>query len=911
MASDTVLLPVQLEAFTLNPAVCGKGTSDEARICPISQPNYTFLRLDNFLIQNDVQPHADLHSTAPAARNKRMMDLGARPTKPRRNRHGIYLHWILPRVYRSGVAAADSVSLDRRNEERQKKGLDPIKDDKTSDPASNGVSTPEFVQPPTRWMVVRQINKDTIVPASAKSQFKDIQAWVIESDYLWQLDDIPLDYDLQVDVSPFVKGVPGEKVSIEQQAEVFIGRRTPLEQWTDWQTGGTSQAGPPDISILRSSNQLFADFQLHNSNVFSMLDNFAYGDPKNPQYLDRATASYYVIGWHYKPEVDPLWKAGRNFPRSETLNSLFMSLKSGDAPTQPSESMSQPSDPVDDPIKKWLGLKEQDRVLCHGAMYDVAWDVSKKPDQVPADTFAKRLRDPNLATVSLGTTPIDALITYCESRKGTSPDGVTVQQMEEDILAIEALLHASDDGVEGQREAKDTIYNWAYSRAPGGKHFYISGEDNPEGKPAKPSDDSIAKLQKLNELQLHFDACQRACQQYAWDIFSWWWKYISDVSNKQDDRKNLDFKNQTKKQSVQLKELRAYISKLQVDIKKMLPDNDAPASDTKSDPSGTSNVVQGAKMGTLPFYYRGRDPTALIGGIPSGWAADFLDNVSVRLVSQVVGGSPLSQGLSELHQLAKSKLPGEFSLAITALLAEFQALRAGDSVQILQPAQSPQFHDRTPDGKRMRDQWGDQQPWFPLYAEWEAEYTHVDFDYWKLDERTARLTDAPVVRYGITTPGDKPLYEVLGDPRTHDVRVLSGRVLVLPQPAFSLSAKVKQLFDNLPKQVLDKYLDEKDRNDLLAGISQLAYLSCPLSGMTEQLATLMQGSHVKPENKIVDATGEKTVAIRAAQFEAAGFTKEVIEQISNNSALTPFAASARFGSAAYCPFKPVTHGQLK
>lgn len=33
-----------------------------------------------------------------------------------------------------------------------------------------------------------------------------------------------------------------------------------------------------------------------------------------------------------------------------------------------------------------------------------------------------------------------------------------------------------------------------------------------------------------------------------------------------------------------------------------------------------------------------------------------------------------------------------------------------------------------------RDVWENRQPWFPLYAEWEVEYTHVPFDYWSLDE---------------------------------------------------------------------------------------------------------------------------------------------------------------------------------
>lgn len=117
MNSDPLLLPVQLSAFVLNPAVCGTGKVDDngARITPITQPNYSFLRLDNSMIQSDVQNHADLHNTAPAELNSRMTDLGAQPPAPRRKRHGVYLHWTLPRAYRAGVSSSDSVPEERRN----------------------------------------------------------------------------------------------------------------------------------------------------------------------------------------------------------------------------------------------------------------------------------------------------------------------------------------------------------------------------------------------------------------------------------------------------------------------------------------------------------------------------------------------------------------------------------------------------------------------------------------------------------------------------------------------------------------------------------------------------------------------------------------------------------------------------
>ena len=284
MTSASLLVPVKLDAFVLNPAVCGTGKDDDhgARIIPIAQPNYTFLRLDNFVIQSDVQNHADLHNTAPASLNPRMTDLGAQQPAPRRNRHGVYLHWMLPRAYRSGVSSTDSVPNERHEEERLKRGLPP----QDSDKPTSGPSSPEFIQPPTRWLVIRKLDMESIKPTTAKSGFKEYEAWVIESDHMWQLDEIPLDLDLQVDVSPFVVGVAGEGVNIEQQAEVFIGRKTPLEKWDE-----NPAANPPDISLLRSSNQLFADFQLHNANVFSMLDNFQYGDPSKPQYLEGAHAS--------------------------------------------------------------------------------------------------------------------------------------------------------------------------------------------------------------------------------------------------------------------------------------------------------------------------------------------------------------------------------------------------------------------------------------------------------------------------------------------------------------------------------------------------------------------------------------------------------------------------------------------
>ncbi|GAW24015.1 hypothetical protein ANO14919_135940 [Xylariales sp. No.14919] len=879
--TDPLLVPVQLQAFLLNPAVCNTGRDDDhgARIVPITQPNYTFLRLDNFLIQGDVLNHADMHNAAPAEKNSRMTDLGARPEAvARRNRHGVYVHWILPQVYRTGLVSSDSVSKKRREEERLKRGLPPLVRGPES-PKSSDTNTPEFLQPPTRWIIIRKLDKGSIEPAEASSKFNEYQAWVIESDYLWKLDDIPADYDLEVDVSPFVVGMAGETVDIPQQAEIFIGRKTPLEDWKPAQ--GAEYA---NISLLRSGNELFADFQLHNTNVFSILDNFAYDGETSGQteYLDKADASYYLLGWHSTDGTDPLWDGGGKYSHSERLESLFMTLVDSGIP-----EITEP----------WLDSSAPARLCFHGALYDVKWDHGSKPKSVPADDYSNRLQNQEVPSLSVGTTPMDALISYLKARTGH--EAGSVAKLEEDILAIDSLLHARDDGVEGQREAKHTLYNWNFSRFKGGKHFFLGGQDS-RGKPTKPDSSSIRALSEVNQLQQLLEGCLRLSQQRRWDMFSLWWKYVSDVSNKAASETNSAFKDKADALLDEIGKIQAPIDELERKILVRL----------QHDVS-----LRDSKVGTMPFFYRARDPTLLIGGVDSGWPSDFSDNVKVRLPQQVVDADTIPDALMDLVTKVKAALPNEtLSVAVNKQLNEFFVLQPEQDPPEDPPQGKayPQFHDAPNADNVARDQWGDRQPWFPLYVEWEAEYTHVPFELWALDEFAVRVSDYKMLRYGIETENGKPLWEEIQDRQPLDTRILSGRVLILPQPSFSLAAKVRQLFADTPAQILEQYLPEPDREELLKNIDTLSYLSCPLTGLTEGLLTLGLGAHIKPENKDMTAEGEQVnTAIKAAEFVKAGFTESSIKAISGNSAMTPFSSSVDFTDADYCPFKPATHGQMR
>ncbi|KAK4062453.1 hypothetical protein Trihar35433_9274 [Trichoderma harzianum] len=902
---DTVLVPMQLEAFVLNPAVCGSGAEgdDTTRIAPITQPNYTFLRLDKYMLQKDVQNHADLHNTAPAIVNPRLYDLGSRDDegqpKALRHRHGVYIHWILPRFYRSGTSAGSTVSKQRRREERLRRGLHAAPGDVEEDGSND---TPDFVQPPTRWIVIRKIEVDSIQPADAKLAFQDkeYEAWVVDSDHIWSLDQIPLDMDLQTDFAPFVKGHAGSDINIGEQAEVFIGRKTPL---ADWSETPNPSVDPPNLSLLQSGNQLFADFQMHNTNVFSVLDNFEYGagDKDGPKYLSYAKASYYVLGWHWKDDVDPLWTSGKTIAHGASLANLFMTLQGAD------------------PTDSWMEKISQLHLMCHGAMYDVTWDHENKPKDVPADRYNARLRDQELAAVSVGTTPMDAIISYCTARKDHPGIPGDIAKLEESILAIDSLLYARDDGVEDQRQAKDTIYNWSFTRSPGGERYYFSGNDNDgksDNQPMVPEREAILALRDLNQTKKLLDACRFAMTQYRWDMFSLWWKFVSDAGNDGTDPTAPSFLQKAKDLSEHISRLKDRMDELQHKIDLML---DPPIAI-----HGT-NFLATAKPASMPAYCRANNPTVLIGGIESGWPTDYLNRVSVRAPYQVIPSSAaLPESLNKVLTLF-TKLPPLLKPHAIDLATEFYALRpgGGDSGTAPETRFYPQFHDKAIDPEtqieRWRDQWSERQPWFPLFVEWEIEYDHIPFEYWNLDEHTARLSANVLSRYGITVkPRDGkealPLWDDLkisqGD-KGPDTRILSGRSLILPQPSFSLEAKVVQLFDNTPKDILDKYLTEDDRNDLRANMRKLSYLSSPLSGLFDGLVTQAEGSHVKPENKFVGPEGEISEAMVEAVIETAGLTKTNLEMIMGNSALTPYAAQQDFATDKWNPFKPVTHGQFR
>ncbi|KAF3157407.1 hypothetical protein TWF751_002232 [Orbilia oligospora] len=912
---DVLLLPMKVDAFVLNEAVCSGDETLGAKIAPITQPNYTFLRLTDSYIQSDILNQTDLYYVTPADCNSRFTDLGTGAKHA--NREGVYVHWTVPRPYRTGTRVTQASNIP----EDPKDGTKPP----VADPSSTS-----YQELPNRWLIVRFIpDMTTILPAEMQSVVPQVDAWIVESDRKSKLDQLNDSVDLQVDVSPFIAAAEGVAAKIDDQAEVFIGYKESASTWTEPETPGNPPKKPRVVlSLLNSSNQLFTDFQPHNSNVLSIVDTFTYGvkDGKNtvPTKVDYAQASYYVIGWHMDPAQDPMYVSAADSakadPRSARMTPLGIDLGPQSATA----------------MLNWEAEKDSARILCHGAMYDVIWDSKNLPKNVPANDACKHLTQD--LPISIGATPIDALLAYVRAHMQT--DAGTVQELETSLHSLHALLRSQDDGVESQREAKDLLVNTNFSLNEGGLAFHLS-ESTSQGAGQKPIlDPPLDKirqdLQTLNSTQKLLDASLRKLKYMKWKLFSLWWTYMSNVEGKTKDN-----------MSNSKTEVEAHMKKANTLVKSVISLNKTIES-LKSKIPGVMSAVDS-------HFAQQKDPTMTIGGIKSGWPFDFLEKLRVRIAAQIVNevvdpASPANSAkksayVESLLATAK-KLPAELQDAATVLLKEFNYIQPENIANVVvgDNAVLPLYHDQDlaygnmQDSERpWRDRWGETQPWLPLFLEWEVEYTDVPFEYWSLEERTTTNARAnPKLRYGIKS--DVVLYDLAPQPADPNkgkesdkkvdganqkkanpppapiltnTRKLSGRVLILPQPNFSLQAKVKQLISQTPTKILEQLLkDDKDGDKLSALKNQLyrlQFLSAPLSGFNNHLVTLLQGSHIKPNTR---PPGETNRPLSDALDKGAGFGIPELTMIGTQSDLTPYGFQVQL-SDDEPPFHPVSHGQFK
>lgn len=297
-----------------------------------------------------------------------------------------------------------------------------------------------------------------------------------------------------------------------------------------------------------------------------------------------------------------------------------------------------------------------------------------------------------------------------------------------------------------------------------------------------------------------------------------------------------------------------------------------------------------AKSGAKDPYFMRTDPTLCIAGLDSGWPQDFLDPLTVSMDSDL---SDKTSTVDTIFTGAPNPVPTDKSLQATAKKLLAQCLANSSTSDTIQNMTQTTGYAA----------WGNQNPFVPLFIEWESTYYHVDKDKWSVQLRPSPVGHAhPQVRYA-------PNVEFSNDPSNYtDIRTLSGRVLVLPQPVFSLENIVLSVIENASPDVT---LTPDEIADLQKNIRQIKFISAPLSGLTSHLLTRCEGAHVKPNVRV---QGQKAVPLGAAvaASQTIGIDSDALNLVDAETAMTPYGSLMAFGKDQYPghPFKSVTHGQM-
>ncbi|EMD00389.1 hypothetical protein BAUCODRAFT_144067 [Baudoinia panamericana UAMH 10762] len=880
---DNIALPVQLDAFILNKPVVEEG---ETLIAPITQPDYVSLRLDAAVLQHDLLPAIDLHNAKPATGNPRVSKVYSAPFEnlqpdvpaPQpasigldQSRFGVYLHWTVPRGYRTGVSK-DQPLADRN--------------DATQQNASKEAAQPTFKQVPDRWLLVRILRN--FEPKSAK--IEPVTAWIIESNRLSTLDELSSDVDLETEVTPFVAYNDDATTNpdlLNNQAEMYIGYKTPLQGWSEDQ-----KVRRVPLTTMNSSNPLFADYAIHNPNVFSTSDNFAYGD--GSQFLTSATCDYVVIGWHSTvlspgnpspPPTDPLIElpAMSSLDRSlrGRLQAMFCQLPTGvshDAANAP----------------------DGRRLVCYSALYNVKYDVTEKPS-TPSDTYAKNFTaSTDMEPVSIGTSPLDAILTFLEAHQDPS-DAAWEGSLLNDVGSSTArtlrsmteLLYASEDTYDERIKAADLLYDHNFTRS-GGRFVWRYDKKkasvNANGQtivdadpPATPGAVEAEDLARLNNMQKIADASTSKLQLLQFSLFAEFFKFASDN----------DGTSRTSIYSSRIQQLRDEGRNLKSKLDMI-----------------TEEIFNKSKELTVQrfadeSFFSKNDPTLCIAGLDSGWPVNYMENVPTRLTSSF--GAPQNPALAGMVQptldlIERMPLASDLTSTIGKVLREASGGLPADVLGHLA--------------------WSQEQPFRPQFIEWEGVYYHVgDFDsQWDigLDYTGTSESNHEQLRYINPSPLYDPANPTNATDPQQDSRHLWGRILLLPQPSFALAAVVNQVLstatdDQLPAELKDP--DPKKAKALkdafVAACGKLRFVSGQLTGVSDALLTLANGQHMKPNLRSI---GQLPVPMKAAvDFgqRYLGMTEEDFVFMDSQTAKTPYGTLTDFGAdPKYEVFKPVQHGQF-
>ena len=625
------------------------------------------------------------------------------------------------------------------------------------------------------------------------------------------------------------------------------------------------------ITVAQPYNPFFADYQPQNSSVLSFFDDLSWEDVYSSTWnFTEASISYTVMGYHVTNDDDP----------------LYVKISAGQTIANRLLACNLQVDPLSSTLDDyWPGNM---RTLCYGSIFNLIW---QRPPQsgtnnmlYPADTLQQSfLKD---HPVAVGTNTLDALFAWLRSTN--TGNGLTTDEIRRNLMKLQTLILDINDDVDSQLQAEDLLATNNFVPGPSETYWHFKAPDLvPDNtQPTIPTDDQAKKLRALNAAQAQLNALQReydCCRAQLWATF---WTYMADRSkgtqDQQDQRRRnailaiTDSRNQI---STDLSGSGISINSLTAAVKQLQED------------------LGGLQAGTKSTFYTQRDPTLMIAGLKSQWPSDWDQGTTVRLNPAAkisISAGPVWPPIST--SVFDNKIPSTLLQPMTDVICEgvysYQGYHAFQ-------AQSPYFDDQ--------DRYTGSQGWFPLFVEWEVEYYHIPFELWEFGPQGPEAR----VGYSLSSAANIATADIQGD-----FRILSGRCPLLPQTGAILESTLKQVFSKInPDDQLGPNgkdpMTAAEKVELLNAARTLDFSATLMSGLTDQITTQMQGSHVTP--LMMTSNGLDVVSDASGIGTEIGLTKEDFLAMQGQMAVTPFASLVDIPAdpTKYSPFKPCIHGQFR
>ncbi|KAF5973143.1 hypothetical protein FCOIX_8931 [Fusarium coicis] len=544
---------------------------------------------------------------------------------------------------------------------------------------------------PDRWIVFRFITTARAEGTDSSSPVPVLTAFIVESNRIRRLGDLESDVwgrplDIETETAPFIDN----RYPVEEQANVFLGIKLLFDDsWDDEEHHPNAKYHEP-LTLLSSANPLFADFQHHNANVFSIHDDLSWKDQGGKIVTPvQATASYAVFGYFSHRD-------------------------------------------------------QHEMLVCHGSLLDVVWDRHQEPKIEALDRVEEFRKNQPIA---LGKDNLNAVEAYLRSQSATVNWAGLLSDMNYVVgqtgrggpvdAHVEQEVRAGFKPIDGGKR-------WRFQDT---NKLPAIQETVPNLQ--RPSDHDLEVISNLDRLQAFQDALDRQERHLRHVLFCEWWKKraqrpggISSQQACQEEgakRLSLAFKGLGKitdlRKGHQIKDAAIQDPRLQATARPQFFSHLNPT------------VVIGGTGSAWPSDFdkpsklRDYEKLPLRTSCGKTWVKNWLQKISknkeldfsqgMNLFFKKITGSDIDEevlaknlSIKQLpdffRQLAtlrplRWKVPGWVQDAVEALCEEWAYSMDSDN----------KFNCYDHCSQYTDISWGKTQPWSPLFIEWEIEYYHI------------------------------------------------------------------------------------------------------------------------------------------------------------------------------------------